>query len=115
PVEPVWRWCKVTEGLSHLRVVDFSTEIAGPYCSKLLADAGADVIKVEPPEGDPMRRVTATGVDLVGADSALFQFLNTSKRSVIGTLGDEHVDELVAGADILIEDLGPAGFDVNGL
>lgn len=103
------------EGLSHLRVVDFSTEIAGPYCTKLLADAGADVIKVEPPEGDPMRRTTATGADLNGEDSALFCFLNTSKRSVVGRLGDPHVDDLVAGADIVVEDVGPRHFDVAAL
>ena len=105
----------MTQGLAHLRVVDFSTEIAGPYCTKLLADAGADVIKVEPAEGDPLRRVTATGVDLGDEDGALFRFLNTSKRSVVGRPGDPHVDELVAGADIVVEDFGPGGFDVDGL
>ena len=61
--------------LDGLRVVDLSTEIAGPYCTKLLADAGADVVKVEPPDGDPMRGWMS---------GALFEFLNTSKRSVIG-------------------------------
>jgi crotonobetainyl-CoA:carnitine CoA-transferase CaiB-like acyl-CoA transferase len=99
-------------GLSHLRVVDLSSGIAGPYCTKLLADAGADVVKVEPAEGDPTRRCTATGADLGGEDSALFRFLNTSKRSVVGRWGDAHVDELAAGADILVED-GVAGFDVD--
>ncbi|HEX7094323.1 MAG TPA: CoA transferase, partial [Acidimicrobiales bacterium] len=103
------------EGLRHLRVVDFSREIAGPYCTKLLADAGADVIKIEPPEGDPARRMTATGVDLRGEDSALFRYLNTSKRSVVGRPGDPHVDELVAGADIVVEDFGPKHFDVAAL
>jgi crotonobetainyl-CoA:carnitine CoA-transferase CaiB-like acyl-CoA transferase len=41
--------------LSHLRAIDFSTGIPGGYCTKLLADAGVDVIKVEPPGGDPLR------------------------------------------------------------
>ncbi len=86
--------------LGGLRVIDASTEVAGPYATKLLADAGADVVKVESPDGDPLRRWTAAGLDLPdGQDSALFRFLNTSKRSVVGTVGD-----LAAGADIVIGD-----------
>ena len=50
-------------GLSDIRVVDFSTGIAGAYTTKLFADAGADVVKVEPPEGDPLRRWSASGAD----------------------------------------------------
>ena len=61
--------------LDGVRVVDSTTEIAGPYCSKLLADAGADVVKVERPEGDPFRH---------WGSGALFEYLNTSKRSVQG-------------------------------
>ncbi len=47
--------------LCDLRVVEVSDRIAGSYCGKLLVDAGADVVKVEPAEGDPLRRFTATG------------------------------------------------------
>ena len=72
-------------GLREFRVLDFSTQIAGPYCSKLFVDAGAEVIKVERPEGDPLRRWSATGADLRGLDSALFAFLNAGKQSVVGT------------------------------
>ncbi len=75
-------------GLKSLRVLDFSSEIAGPYCSKLFADAGADVIKVETPEGDRLRRWSATGADLGDQDGALFRYLNASKRSVVGALED---------------------------
>ena len=49
------------QGLENLRVIDFSDNIAGSYATKLLADAGAEVIKVEPPGGDPMRRWSAQG------------------------------------------------------
>ena len=94
----------MTTGLSDIRVVDFSSEIAGPYCSKLLADAGADVVKIESTAGDPLRAYTATGADLGGEDSALFRYLNTSKRSVVGEMGEAHVTALVAAASILIED-----------
>ena len=47
--------------LCDLRVVEISDRIAGAYCGKLLVDAGADVVKVEPAAGDPLRRFTATG------------------------------------------------------
>ena len=68
------------QGLADVRVIDFSTGYCGAYCTKLLADGGADVIKVESPEGDPLRRWSATGADLHGEDSAIFRFLHTSKR-----------------------------------
>ena len=69
-------------GLRDLRVIDLSDRIAGEYATKLLADAHAEVIKVEPPEGDPLRRWSASDQDLSERDGALFQFLNTSKKSV---------------------------------
>ena len=50
--------------LDDLRVVEVSDRIAGAYCGKLLVDAGADVVKVEPASGDPLRRFTATGGEL---------------------------------------------------
>src|SRR5579864_9091432 len=85
--------------LRDIRVVEVSTGIAGGYAAKLFADAGADVVKVEPPEGDPLRRWTVAEVDLGERDSALFQHLAASKRSVVGP-----VAELLGGADIVIED-----------
>ncbi|MBW2269096.1 MAG: CoA transferase [Deltaproteobacteria bacterium] len=105
-------------GLKELRVIDHSNEIAGPYCSKLFADAGADVIKLEVPGGDPLRAWSVTGNDLGGQDGALFRYLNASKRSVIGLLdetareGDgDGSDALIASADLLIEDLPPGAYD----
>jgi len=68
--------------LDGFRVVDLSTWIAGGYCSKLLADAGAEVTKVEPPSGDPLRRWSASGAAIEeGADGALFNFLHASTRT----------------------------------
>src|SRR5439155_17103846 len=67
-----------------LRVLDLSTEIAGPYATKLLCDQGADVLKVEEQPGDPLRRRTAARVELPeGEDSALFRFLNAGKRAAL--------------------------------
>jgi crotonobetainyl-CoA:carnitine CoA-transferase CaiB-like acyl-CoA transferase len=79
--------------LEGVRVVDLSMEIAGPYCTKLLADAGADVVKVEPPEGDPMRD---------WASGALFEFLHTSKRLVVAEPADAAVRDLCSRADIVV-------------
>ena len=91
------------QGLAGIRVVDFSVQIAGPYCSKLFVDAGAEVIKIESPQGDSLRRWSATGADLNGEDSALFTFLNAGKQSVVGTAAAPHVAALVAAADLVIE------------
>ena len=60
-----------------LRVVEISDRIAGAYCGKLLTDAGADVVKLEPTGGDPLRRFTVTGaVPPDGVDAPLFSYLN---------------------------------------
>ena len=70
--------------LSGWRVVDLSTWIGGAYCTKLLADGGAEVIKVELPEGDPLRRWSASGAAIpADGDGALFNFLGASKRSLV--------------------------------
>ena len=87
-----------------------SSGIAGAYCTKLLADGGAEVIKVEPPEGDPLRGWSASGAEIPdGADGALFSFLACSKRSVIAApdADDAFVDALLAGAHGAIWSPGP--------
>jgi len=68
--------------LHGVRVLDLSSEIAGPYATKMLADAGAEVIKVEGPSGDSLRDWSASNQDLGERDGALFQFLNGGKQSV---------------------------------
>ncbi|HTY16119.1 MAG TPA: CoA transferase [Myxococcota bacterium] len=97
--------------LRELRVVDFSTGIAGAYATKLFADAGADVVKLEPPEGDPLRAWSATGADLGGEDGALFRFLHHSKRAVVGRIGEKPTEALVAAADLVVESGGAGGID----
>ncbi|MFN8542984.1 MAG: CoA transferase [Candidatus Binatia bacterium] len=111
---------QTTWPLAGLRVIDLSTEIAGPYCTKLFVDAGADVVKVEPPAGDPLRRWTATGAPLPeGTDGALFQHLNASKRSVVADLatpaGRDRLLALAATADLVVESLAPGTLARLGL
>src|SRR6266481_2979765 len=96
--------------LSGLRVLDVSQVMAGPFASMLLGDLGADVIKVEPPEGgDQTRR--AMGFKLKGNDSLGFFNLNRNKRSVALNLKNKAAREafyrLVKTADILIENYRP--------
>ncbi len=84
--------------LDDLRVVEISDRIAGAYAGKLLVDAGADVVMVEPRSGHPLRRFTATGAGFAdGADSPLFSYLSAGKRSVTTVS-----DALLAWADVLI-------------
>ncbi len=66
--------------LSHLRVVEIGSAAAGSYCARLFADFGATVQKVEPPQGDPLRR---TAPLTPKGQSAWFAFLNFNKSSVV--------------------------------
>ncbi len=87
--------------LDHYRIVDLSTGIAGAYCTRLLADGGAEVIKVEDPEGDPLRRWSASGAAIAsGADGALFSFLACSKQSVVADV--DAVAEMLPAADAVV-------------
>src|SRR5271168_4088607 len=87
--------------LADVRVVEMSDRIAGSYCGKLLVDAGADVRKIEPPQGDWLRRFSASGSALpAGADSPLFGYLNAGKRSVTSSAVDLRSE--LAGADIIV-------------
>ena len=100
------------QGLSARRVVDLSTGIPGAYCSRLLADAGADVVKVESPGGDPWRAWSSGGATVdAEVGGALFQFLHHGTRSVVGHPGDSEVEALVAGADVVVESFRPSTFD----
>ncbi len=106
--------------LTGVRVVDLSEGIAGGYATKLLADAGADVVKIERPGGDPLRRWSASCASIAEAvDGALFQFLHTSKRSVVADLqtdaGRDLVARIAVGADLLVESLGAGGLAAVGL
>ena len=81
--------------------MEISDRIAGSYCGKLLVDAGADVRKIEPPQGDWLRRFSASGAAIPdGTDSPLFCYLNAGKRSVTSSAADLHAE--LAGADIIV-------------
>ncbi|ORW90483.1 cag pathogenicity island protein [Mycobacterium sp. IEC1808] len=97
--------------LRGVRVVEWATEITGPYCTKLFADLGAEVIKLEAPDGDPFRRRTFG--DRIGAD-ALFKFLNAGKRSVVGTALPD-VEAWIVSADVFVDSLGPGALDREAL
>ncbi|OBJ88279.1 CaiB/BaiF CoA transferase family protein [Mycobacterium asiaticum] len=93
--------------LTGYTVVDLSTGIAGAYCTKLLADGGAEVVKVEPPDGDWLRSWSASGVTIApGTDGALFSFLAGSKRSIVVEPRDADdvglLNRLLAAADAVV-------------
>ena len=104
-----------TPPLDGIRVLDFSIMLAGPYCARLLADVGADVIKIEPPEGDDMRLRTPVR----DGHSAYFGQLNAGKRSLALDLKSADaiklVYQLVAETDILVENFRPGVMDRLGL
>ncbi|MQF48496.1 CoA transferase [SAR202 cluster bacterium AC-647-N09_OGT_505m] len=110
-----------TQPLHDLRVIDLSHGIAGPYCTKLLADFGADVIKVERPgSGDYARRLGPFPGDVSHPEkSGFFLFLNTNKRGITLDLktaeGANALKDLVKEADILVESFKPGVMSRLGL
>lgn len=106
--------------LEGLRVIDLSQGIAGPYCTKLLADSGADVIKIEPPGGDYARRLGPFPGDDPNPDTAgLFILLNGGKKSVTLDIESESgrsvLRKLLEGADVLVESEQPGRMAELGL
>jgi crotonobetainyl-CoA:carnitine CoA-transferase CaiB-like acyl-CoA transferase len=107
--------------LESVRVVDLSQYIPGPLATRQLADLGAEVIKIEPPDGDPMRRFMHHDGDGL---SPIYRHLNRGKRIGSLDLKDDAqraiLRELLAGADILLESFRPGvlarlGFDQQAL
>jgi formyl-CoA transferase len=103
--------------LADIKVVELGTLIAGPFCGQILADFGADVVKVEDPDGgDPMR---AWGRSLPKGHSPWWPVIGRNKRSVTVNLrapeGQAIVRQLIAGADVLIENFRPGTMEKWGL
>jgi crotonobetainyl-CoA:carnitine CoA-transferase CaiB-like acyl-CoA transferase len=95
--------------LAGLRVLELTQVMAGPFCGQVLADMGADVIKIEPPEGDSSRR--SLGFRMRGEDTAAFLAVNRNKRSAVLDLkadgGRAAFHTLARGADVVIENYRP--------
>jgi crotonobetainyl-CoA:carnitine CoA-transferase CaiB-like acyl-CoA transferase len=103
--------------LSGVRVIDLSRVLAGPLCTQMLADHGADVIKVEPPAGDETRTL-GPPFDEAG-DAAYFTALNRGKRALVLDLsrhdGRATLIQLLEGADVLVENFIPGAMQRWGL
>jgi crotonobetainyl-CoA:carnitine CoA-transferase CaiB-like acyl-CoA transferase len=101
--------------LEGIRVLDITQVMAGPFCAMQLCDMGADVIKVEPPEGDATRRWGTS----TGDESAAFNAMNRGKRSIVLDLkrddGRQIARRLADRADIFIENYRPVmkGFGLD--
>jgi len=109
-----------SQPLAGLRILDVTHHVAGPFATRLLAAYGADVIKIEPPGGDPARRAPSS-VDGAPAEgvSTRFLYLNTDKRSLVLDLrsneGRERFLALARDADAVVENFAPGVLDALGL
>jgi crotonobetainyl-CoA:carnitine CoA-transferase CaiB-like acyl-CoA transferase len=109
-----------TGPLSDVRVLDLTQALAGPYCAMLLADLGADVIKIEPPAGDMSRSMGPHPADRTGCDyGGYFASVNRNKRSVVLDLktdaGRETFFQLVKTADAVVENARTGVMDRAGI
>ncbi len=104
----------MTGALDHLLVLDLTSHLSGPYCAMLLADHGAEVIKIEPPKGDSARGMPP----FINGESAPFMTWNRNKRSVVMDLKQaadkEALFRLIDRADILVENFRPGVLDRLG-
>ena len=102
--------------MTGLRVIDLTRVLGGPYCTQILADHGADVIKVEPPAGDEVRD---WGPPFHEEDAAYFVGINRNKRSIGLDLASEGgravLMKLLERADVLIENFKPGTLDKWGI
>ena len=102
--------------LEGLRVIEVAQNLAGPYCGEILALLGADVIKVERPEGDDTR---GWGPPFLDGEGSSFLAVNLGKRSVVLDLksdaGRARLHKLVERADVLVQNLRPGSMDALGL
>src|SRR6187200_3354405 len=102
--------------MTGLRVIDLTRVLGGPYCTQILADHGADVIKVEPPAGDEVRD---WGPPFHGEDAAYFVGINRNKRSIGLDLASEGgrtvLMKMLEKADVLIENFKPGTLDKWGI
>jgi benzylsuccinate CoA-transferase BbsE subunit len=110
---------RVTGPLADLRVLDLTAGIAGPYATKLLADYGADVVKIEPPGGDFTRRLGPFARDEPHPErSGTFFYFNTNKRSVVLDLETAAAADafwrLAARADVIVESFAPGAMERLG-
>jgi formyl-CoA transferase len=105
----------VKQALEGIRVLDATQVMAGPFCTMLLGDLGADVIKVEPPEGDTTRTMAGSR----GTESPGFWSINRNKRGIVLDLKDRRGQEvfraLAGRADILVENYRPGAMDALSL
>ncbi|GAC1317596.1 MAG: CaiB/BaiF CoA-transferase family protein [Collimonas sp.] len=106
---------KVALPLTGIRVVDFTRVLAGPFCTALLGDLGAEIIKVEPPHGDDYRAVGPMKND----ESAMFTVMNRNKKSVVLDLknpeGRTVAREIAMRADIVVENFRPGVAEKLGI
>ena len=107
--------------LAGTRVLDMTTFLSGPFCTQILADLGADVVKVEPPAGDSSRHIPP---HFVGPDSAYFLANNRTKRSIAVDMrepdGQSLVRDLIGTVDVVVENFRPGvparlGLDIDAL
>ena len=106
--------------LDGVKVLDLTHHISGPYCTKLLADFGAEVLKIERPGGDPTRRMAPFYHDEVEPEKSLvFAYLNTNKKSVTLNLKSEKgiqvLKSLIEESDVLVENFSPRVMSSLGL